>query len=250
MSPLPSRDRPVLLLGAGSDIAQALAHAFARAGHPIQLAGRQPEALATVKADIEVRYRVPVSLHRFDALVTGGHRAFMQALQPPPHIVISAIGLLGEQARSETDPQAAELVMRSNYIGPCLALEAAAELLRGIDGPTAIVGISSVAGDRGRAQNYYYGSAKAGFTQFLSGLRQRLSRSQVQVLTVKPGFVRTKMTAGMPLPGALTSTPEALAERVKRALERKRHVIYSAKWRTVMTIVRAIPEGIFKNMRF
>jgi len=111
-------------------------------------------------------------------------------------------------------------------------------------GTGTIVGISSVAGDRGRATNYVYGSAKAGFTAFLSGLRNRLATRGVHVLTVKPGFVRTKMTEGMKLPPALTAEPQEVARRIYRAAEvKKADAIYVRPvWRLVMTIICAFPK--------
>jgi short-subunit dehydrogenase len=111
-----------------------------------------------------------------------------------------------------------------------------------------IIGISSVAGDRGRGSNFVYGSAKAGFTAFLSGLRNALARTGVKVVTVKPGFVDTEMTAGMDLPKALTAQPEEVARAVLRAHERGKDVIYVRPvWRLIMLIIRTIPERIFKK---
>jgi hypothetical protein len=243
-------ESPVLILGAGSDIAVALAHEFARVGHPIILAARRPEELAPVRSDLEIRHRVPVATAVFDALDTGGHAAFMAAVRPRPRIVISAVGLMGDQEARLADPAAAELVMRSNYAGPALALEAAARMLAQIDAPTAIVGIGSVAGDRGRAKNYLYGSAKAGFAAYLSGLRQRLDGTPVHVMTVKPGWVRTAMTEGMDLPPVLTSSPERIARLIRRALDRKRLVVTPFPWGAIMAVIRLLPEGLFRKLRF
>ncbi|MFP4406562.1 SDR family NAD(P)-dependent oxidoreductase, partial [Rhodosalinus sp.] len=107
-----------------------------------------------------------------------------------------------------------------------------------------------VAGDRGRAVNYVYGSAKAGFTAYLSGLRTRLSDTGVHVVTVKPGFVNTRMTEGMDLPGPLTARPEAVAEAIARAVARERSVVYvKPVWRAIMMLIRAIPEPIFRRTR-
>jgi len=112
------------------------------------------------------------------------------------------------------------------------------------------VGISSVAGDRGRASNYVYGSAKAGFTAFLSGLRNRLARKGVHVVTVLPGFVATRMTQGLDLPPRLTATPEAVAIAIEAAVNRRRDVIYvKAIWWPIMLIIRHLPEPIFKRAR-
>jgi Short-chain dehydrogenases of various substrate specificities len=139
--------------------------------------------------------------------------------------------------------------MRSNYEGPALLTGLIAERFAA-RGSGTIIGISSVAGERGRASNYVYGSAKAGYTAFLSGLRNRLSKTGVHVMTVLPGFVRTRMTAGMDLPARLTAEPAAVAEAIFRAAGKQRDVIYvKPVWRLVMAIIRAIPEGIFKGTK-
>jgi short-subunit dehydrogenase len=109
--------------------------------------------------------------------------------------------------------------------------------------------VSSVAGDRGRASNFIYGSAKAGFTAFLSGLRARLSRKNVHVITVKPGFVDTRMTAGMNLPPLLTAQPDEVAAAVLKAHAKGANVIYVGRiWRFIMLVIRLLPEPIFKRL--
>ncbi|MEI9928749.1 MAG: SDR family NAD(P)-dependent oxidoreductase [Sphingomonas sp.] len=165
-----------------------------------------------------------------------------------PGTVVMVAGLLGDQQDSEGHPAAADLVMRTNYNGPALYLLAAARRLEAA-GKGVIVGISSVAGDRGRGSNYVYGSAKAGFTALLSGMRNRLARKGVHVMTVKPGFVDTRMTRGMDLPKALTARPEEVAAAVVRGQRRGADVIYTRPvWRLVMTVIRSIPEGVFKRL--
>ena len=117
-------------------------------------------------------------------------------------------------------------------------------------GSGTIIGVSSVAGERGRSTNYIYGSAKAGFTAFLSGLRNRLQKRGVLVLTVKPGFVRTRMTEGLTLPSWLTAAPEELAHAIRRAHRRRKIVIYYRPvWRLIMFLIRCIPERLFARMK-
>ena len=138
--------------------------------------------------------------------------------------------------------------MRTNYVGPALLLGSLARRFEE-RGRGVLVGISSVAGDRGRARNIVYGSAKAGFTAFLSGLRNRLFASGVHVVTVKPGYVRTRTTDGTSLPRAMTASPAEVAEAVVRAVRRRRDVVYvRRRWRPVMWMVRAIPERWFKRL--
>ncbi len=196
-----------------------------------------------------LRYGVSVSLHEFDALAVDTHEAFVAALPELPQIAVCAVGLMGQQADNERDLAAAARVMRSNYEGPASILAILANHFEE-RGNGSIVGISSVAGDRGRATNYVYGSAKAGFTAFLSGLRNRLATRGVHVVTVLPGFVATQMTEGMDLPARLTAEPGEVAEAIARAVERKKDVIYVRPiWRLIMLIIRNIPERIFKRMK-
>ena len=239
----------VLILGARSEIGRAVARRFAEAGHPVRLAARDAASLEADRTDLELRSGVPATLHEFDALDTAGHAAFVDGLPDLPAVVVCAVGLLGRQEESERDTAAAVTVMRSCYEGPASILGEIANHFEA-RGRGTIVGISSVAGDRGRATNYVYGSAKAGFTAFLSGLRNRLARSGVHVVTVKPGFVATRMTEGMPLPPRLTAQPAEVAEAIFRAVERRRDVVYVRPvWWAVMLVIRAIPERVFKAMR-
>ena len=159
-----------------------------------------------------------------------------------------AVGLLGDQAISEKDAASARLVMDTNYVAPALLLGEIANRMEQ-RGSGTIVGISSVAGERGRASNYVYGSAKAAFTAFLSGLRARLARRGVKVITIKPGFVATRMTAGMKLPAILTAQPEEVADSVGRAIRHHRDVVYVRRiWTVIMALIRALPEPLAKRL--
>lgn len=241
--------KSVLVLGGSSDIGRAAARAFAKAGYDVGLAGRDVAALEPDAADLRARYNVEVGLHKFDVLDTASFEGFAGSL-PLPDVVISIIGLLGVQQNAESDLAHATTIMRSNYEGPSLVLGLFAEkfLARGNG---TIVGVSSVAGDRGRASNYVYGSAKAGFSAFLSGLRARASRGGVHVVTVKPGFVRTKMTEGMKLIGPLTVEAPVVGDAILQAVEKKTDVVYvSGKWRLVMLIIKTLPEAVFKKLKF
>ena len=239
---------PVLVLGARSDIGRAVARRFASNGHPIQLAARRAHTLEPDKADLETRYGVPVSLHEFDALAPETHARLLEELPGLPQIAVCVVGVLGDQAGSESDVSAASHVMRSNFEGPAaiMALLANAFVSRGNG---TLVGVSSVAGERGRATNYVYGSAKAGFTAFLSGLRNRLAGCGVHVVTVLPGFVNTSMTEGMDLPSSLTAEPDEVADAIYRAVARGTDVVYVRSiWRPIMLVIKAIPERLFKRL--
>lgn len=239
---------PVLILGARSDIGIAIAQGFAELGHPLQLAARSAASLNALKSDLELRYRVSVSLHEFDALALSTHETFVADLPELPQVAICVVGFLGRQKECERDITAATQVIRSNYEGPASVL---AVLANRFDerGNGSIVGISSAAGERGRAANYVYGSAKAGLTAFLSGLRNRLSRRGVHVLTVIPGFVATQMTEGMNLPATLTAEPREVAMAVVSAVNRKKDIVYVRPiWRVIMLVIKSIPESIFKKL--
>ena len=239
---------PVLILGATSDIGRAIAHEYARAGFPLVLAARDHRRLAPDVADLRLRYQVPVEAVEFDLLDGQAPEAFLDTVGETPGTVICVAGLLGEQDRAQVDRSHARAIFDTNFVAPALLLDAVAQRMEQ-RGTGTIIGISSVAGDRGRASNYAYGAAKAGFSAFLSGLRNRLARRGVRVITVKPGFVATKMTAGMALPKALTAQPAEVARAVMRAHRGRQDVIYvRGVWRWIMLIIRSIPEALFKRL--
>jgi decaprenylphospho-beta-D-erythro-pentofuranosid-2-ulose 2-reductase len=159
--------------------------------------------------------------------------------------------MLPNQPRAADDIAYASLSLRTNFEGPAILLGMLADRFEKRRGGT-IVGVSSVAGNRGRASNYVYGSAKAGLTAFLSGLRGRLWTSGVRVVTVTPGFVRTRMTDGMKLVPFLTAEPEEVAAAIYTAAEaRHRDVVYVRRnWRLVMGVIGAMPEAMFKRIKF
>jgi decaprenylphospho-beta-D-erythro-pentofuranosid-2-ulose 2-reductase len=239
----------VLILGATSDMAIALSKKFAAAGYGLQLAARDTGRLRPLQSDLFIRYNIPCSLHEFDASQPVQHPAFFAGLTPQPDITISVFGYLGDQQLAQSDWKECERIILSNYTGAVSILNIVADSYAARQSGT-IVGISSVAGERGRQSNYFYGSAKAGFTAYLSGLRNRLFPHGVHVLTVKPGFVYTRMTDNMPLPALLTATPEQVANDIYRAVLKKTNVIYTRWfWRWIMLIIRNIPEPIFKKMK-
>lgn len=239
--------KPVLILGARSDIGLAIAHQFAARGHPIQMALRNAASQDKIKSDLEIRHNVGVTLHEFDALQTERHEEVIERLPELPDIAISVVGLLGDQSDSEIHFDKAIQVMRTNFEGPCSILSVLANRFAERQSGT-LVGVSSVAGERGRASNYIYGASKAGFTTYLSGLRNRLADKNVHVVTIIPGFVRTRMTEGLALPSALTASPSDIATLVYRAVTNQQDVVYSRGWRLIMAIIRLIPERIFKRL--
>ena len=238
-----------LILGASSDIAVAIARKFAAGGYDIQLAARNPTKLTALQSDLTIRHSVMATAHAFDAEQPAQHAAFFNSLPSNPDITICVFGYLGAQQQAESDWRECERILMVNYIGAVSILNIVAEHYAST-GKGTITGISSVAGERGRMSNYFYGSAKAGFTAYLSGLRNRLYHKGAHVLTVQPGFVYTRMTEGMPLPKPLTATPELVAAAVYDATLKKKNVIFVKwMWRWIMLIIRNIPESVFKKMK-
>lgn len=239
----------LLILGATSDMAVAIAHKFANKGFGLTLAARNLEKLNPIESDIRIRYKASVSSVLFEALNFKSHQQFYRDLNDKPDIVICVFGMLGDQAQAQTDWESCEEIINSNYTGAVSILNIVAnDFEKRKSG--VIVGISSVAGDRGRQSNYFYGSAKAGFTAYLSGIRNRLFVSGVHVLTVKPGFVKTKMIENLKTPAPITGSPAAVAENVYKAVMKKKDVIYVLPiWRWIMLIIKYIPEGIFKKLK-
>ena len=243
------KDKTLLLLGAKSDIGIAIAHKFAKEGFNIQLAARNAETLEEDCSDIKIRYNKDATFHELDALDINSHKNFISSLPKLPTIAVSAIGILGNQEQDEKNVKKSIEIIRTNFEGIISILSYIANDFQ-IRGSGTIIGISSVAGDRGRASNYIYGSAKAGLTAFLSGLRNRLHPFGVKVITVKPGFVRTKMTSHINLPNILTTCPKKVADSIYLAYKYRKNIIYIKPiWKYIMQCIKMIPELFFKRLK-
>ena len=241
----------VLILGATSAIARAAANSFAAKGHPIFLAGRDREELKRMGSDLHIRYGIPVHEGFFDAADYNSHPLFLQHVLSKMNGLdgaLLAFGDRGEHHIALHDFSAAHAILVNNYVGACSILTVLSNYLvekqKGF-----LIGIGSVAGDRGRQSNYIYGSAKGGLALFLQGLRNRLCKHNVHVMTVKPGFVDTAMTFG--LPGLfLVAQPKTVGDAIVKALEKKKNVVYiPGFWRGIMGIICSIPEPLFKRMK-
>ena len=238
-------ENTILILGASSDIAQAVAHEFAEKGFDVILTARNSKRLEPLVSDLAIRHAIKTYLVEFDAEDYTSHGQFYLDLPASPTVALYSVGYLGDQKRAESDWNEAARVINTNYVGGVSILSVVANEFESRRSGT-IIGISSVAGERGRQSLYIYGSAKAGFTAFLAGLRHRLSRSNVNVLTVKPGFVQTKMTAGLDLPKMLAANPDALARAIYKGYRARKTTIYFLPiFRLIMLIIRNIPEAIF-----
>ena len=237
-----------LVIGAASDIGRVIAHTLAKDGCALRLAASDPARLEREARNLRVRTGAAVTAHRCDVLAEDGGVSLLDTLDPLPEVAVCVVGLFGDQAESRRDGAAAERVMRTNHAGPALLMGVLAERFERRGGGV-LVGVSSVAGERGRAANCIYGSAKAGFTAFLSGLRSRLAASGLHVVTVKPASCAPRMTDGMDLPARLTATAEEVAAAVVAAMHRRRDVIHVRRvWRPIMFVLRAVPERLFQRM--
>jgi short-subunit dehydrogenase len=198
-----------------------------------------------------VRRGAKVSWSPFEATDYEGHERLLdRAVETMGGLdgLLVAVGMLGEQTRAEADPAHLRDVIEINYSAPASLITAAANRLEE-QGHGWIAALSSVAGDRGRPSNYAYGSAKAGLTAVLSGLRGRLHGSGVHVLTVKPGPTDTKMTFGMDDPPPLMAEPEQVAKRIVWAIEKEKDVCYAPPiWWYIMAAIRLIPASVFKKL--
>ena len=234
----------VLVLGATSAIAQAAARLWAERGDELLLVGRDAAKLAAVADDLRTRGGTVATLVQ-DLNEDQGALAEKAG---EAEVVLVAQGILGDAHRRDTDPDTAELVLRTNLVGPVRLMTLLAPRLRR---GACIAALSSVAGDRGRAKVGVYGASKAGLDSFLSALRQRLSPAGIRVLALKPGFVDTPMTAALPKT-ALFATPAQIARGIVRAVDSGRDgVVYLPWWwRLIMLAIKALPERVFKRLKF
>ena len=239
----------VLILGASSDMAIAIARKFAEEKYDVQLAARRKEEISALKPDLAIRYNIQCTIHHFDAEAFSTHEDFYESLQPKPDVAITVFGYMNDNEKVIRDQKETLRTIFVNYAGAVSILNIIAlDFAKRKQG--TIVGISSVAGERGRQSNYVYGSAKAGFTAYLSGLRNRMYREGVHVVTVLPGFVYTRMTENLRLPPLLTAQPQDVAKAVWQGVRNQKNVVYIKWfWRWIMCIIRWIPESIFKKKK-
>lgn len=241
----------VLVAGATSAIARGVAVAFARRGYGVILAGRDTEETRRIATDLTVRYGVATRALTFDAAQPELHEVWVQALigyAPELDGVVICFGQLGDQVSATQALETAKKIVDVNYTGAVTFLTPIANWFEQ-RGRGFIGAFSSVAGDRGRQSNYVYGSAKGALALFLQGLRQRLAKKGVSVTTIKPGFVDTRMTYGMP--GLfLVAKPEDVGERAVRAVLAGKPVVYLPWfWRYIMLIIKLIPERVFMRLK-
>jgi len=243
--------RKLLIVGATSAIAQATARLHADHGDQIYLAGRDVTRLQQVADDLIARGADKVGLMAIDLTHEARHTELLDAAHA--HMdgldtVLIAHGTLPNQTDCEADFELAREAIDSNFMSAAALLTQVAQRFSS-QGHGTIAAIGSVAGDRGRASNYIYGSAKGALEIFLSGLRNRLNPQGIRVVTIKPGFVDTPMTADLPK-GPLWASPDKIARGIYKSMSAGPEVVYLPEfWRLIMLIIKLLPEPLFKRLK-
>jgi decaprenylphospho-beta-D-erythro-pentofuranosid-2-ulose 2-reductase len=240
----------VVVFGAASDIAGETVRLLASNGaRDVVLASRKPERLEPLAAVLRGRWGASVRMIEFDADAFDTHDTVVADAfrDRDVDLVLVAFGVLGDQSVAERDGQAAIAVVRTNFVGAVSVLVPVAERMRA-QGHGTIAVLSSVAGERGRASNFVYGSSKAGLDVFCQGLGDRLHGSGVTVVVVRPGFVRSKMTAGMRA-RPLSASPRDVAVAIVAAIRSGRETVWvPSTLRWVMSGLRHLPRSIFRRL--
>ena len=240
----------ILIIGANSAIAEACAKRFAAQGHSLYLLARNSARLESLAQDLRVRGAAAVHCATFEANALETHQALLEQVKAELNgldRVLIAHGTLSDQQACEQSVDLTLQELQTNALSVIALLTLLANHFeQQRHGSIAVIG--SVAGDRGRQSNYIYGTAKGALSTFLQGVRNRLQKSGVQVLTIKPGFVDTPMTASFPK-GPLWATPEKVALDIDKAIEKKKDVLYTPGfWMLIMQIIKSVPEKIFKRL--
>jgi decaprenylphospho-beta-D-erythro-pentofuranosid-2-ulose 2-reductase len=242
----------VLVLGATSAIAQAVARIYAARGCRLYLVARDASRLEAVRADLLARGAAQADAAIADLAAIERHGELVDDAATALggiDVALIAHGVLPDQARAQASFAETQRALAVNFTSPAsLAHEIANRFEKRGQGTLAVIG--SVAGDRGRQSNYVYGAAKGGLAIFLQGLRHRLHPRGVKVLTVKPGFVDTPMTAAFPK-GPLWASPERVARGIVAAIDRgtSGEAYVPGFWRAIMAVIRAVPERLFVKTR-
>lgn len=243
-------NRTWIILGATSTIARAFVRLLSDRGEALILAGRDMAELDLIAEDSKIRGATNALAIAVDMRTSESFAPIIELAKSATGDVSVAVfvGSMPPQEEIDEDPSLIDGTITDSFTGPAQFLTAIAPVLEQ-KGMGTVIGVGSVAGDRGRLSNYVYGAAKAGFHTYLSGLRNRLGRSGVHVLTVKPGTVDTAMTWGMEkLP--FLAQPEQVAEDILKAADKKKDTLYTPFiWWPVMTVIRLIPERVFKKLK-
>ena len=240
----------VLALGATSAIAEATLRLFAARGARFYLVARNPDKLNAVAADLHTRGASNVTTHVMDLDDTVAHPAMLSAAAENLGVIEMALlahGILGDQQQAEASYPVAEAILGTNFMAPVSMITWLANYFEASkQGTLAVIG--SVAGDRARKSNYVYGVSKGALNLFVDGVRNRIDRSGVQVLAIKPGFVATPMTAHLPQ-NAFFAHPSQIARGILKAIENRKDVVYLPRfWALIMFVIRSVPRLVFKKL--
>lgn len=242
--------KTIVIFGAASAIAQATARLFAQEHSNLILIDRNADQLKIIEQDLATRGATSTKTFAADLTEMDRHEELWKDITKNglPDVVLIAYGTLGDQKKSEQEFETTHRELITNFVSVVSLLTHIANDFEQDGNARTIAVISSVAGDRGRQSNYIYGTAKGGLTIFLQGLRNRFGKTPINVLTIKPGFVDTPMTASFKK-GLLWVKPEVVGQGIYSAIKSHKSVVYLPWfWRYIMLIIRSIPESIFKNM--
>jgi decaprenylphospho-beta-D-erythro-pentofuranosid-2-ulose 2-reductase len=241
----------ILIIGATSAIAEEFARLCAAKGDQLFLVARNANKLKIVAADLKIRGAGKAEFFILDANDCDRHPEMLRAAEESLgglDVVLIAHGSLPDQEKAELDYKLTAQEFQTNFLSAVSLLTLiAADFEKKGRGTIAV--ISSVAGDRGRQSNYIYGAAKGALSIYLAGLRGRLQKAGVAVVTIKPGFVDTPMTAHLKK-GLLFASARQVASGIEKAIEKRRDVVYlPGFWLLIMTVIRLIPERVFKKLK-
>ncbi len=256
--------KSIVIIGGKSDIGLSIAKKFYSKDFDVILACREIDDNFEFKNKIKNLFGNNCSIIEFNILDISSYASFLDKVflqvskfknikyledQISPDIVVNVIGKMADTNKHKNDSKLYEEAMLSNYLCPALLIESLVEKIEKTKIKCSIIGFSSVAGERGRASNYIYGSAKSGFTEYLSGMRQRLYGTNILIQTIIPGFVKTKMLKNFKTPNFLTSTPDEVGNLVYNSYISGKEITYTKYWKLIMIIIKLIPETIFKRLK-
>ena len=237
----------ILIIGAKSELAKNIADIYASKGYSLYLAGRDIQSLSKFSDTLISNYGISVKLINLDLNHFDTHKIFLKELEVLPLGIVSATGYYPNQSRAQVENNDMLKSITSNFTGPVSIINYLVEEMKRVK-KGFVIGISSVSGERGRKKNYIYGSAKSGFTTFLSGLRNDLFDYNIHVMTVILGFIRDDTETNI-IKKMLSAKPREIAESIVSSQIKCKNILYFKwQWRYIMLIIKNIPEFIFKRI--
>ena len=231
----------VLIIGANSDIAREFINLIIDKTDSMLLLSRSREKLIQFKDSLSEAHQEKISIFSYDGSLESLDDLFNFTQEFD--LIFNAAG---SNAETKRNAESFKNIISSNFSAPFYLMY---RLSKAMTSGT-VLSISSIAGNRGRMKNIMYGATKSAMTSAMSGLRQKLSNKGIHVITVIPGFVRTKMTEGHKMPNILTSTPARIAKLCLSGIKSRKSIIYPIEWFLISIILGLIPEFMFKKMRF